>query len=76
MRPKLLPKKIFPDCQISIPDVGTLTVTIEVRYNINFTTPNNVVHKRVGCHFIRQNNQMENLLQGYITRLQSKSIAR
>ena len=68
--------KTFPDCRISIPNVGTLTGTIEVRYNINFTTPNNVINKRVGCRFIRKNNQMENLLQGYITRLQSESIAK
>jgi c-di-GMP-binding flagellar brake protein YcgR len=73
---ELLPRKTFPDCQISIPDVGTLTGTIEVRYNIDFTTPNNVIHKRVGCRFIHQNNQMENLLQSYITRLQSESLAR
>ena len=71
---ELLPRKVFPDCRIAIPDVGTLTGTIEVKYNINLTSQNNVIHKRVGCHFVHQNNQMENLLQGYITRLQREHI--
>lgn len=72
----LLPGKTFSDCQISIPDVGTLTVTIEVRNGINFTTPNNAVHKRVGCSFARLDKQMDILLQRYITRLQSESMVR
>ena len=72
----LLPKKTFSDCQISLPDIGILTVTIEVRNGINFTTPNDVVHKRVGCRFIHLDNQMNILLQRYITRLQSESMVR
>jgi c-di-GMP-binding flagellar brake protein YcgR len=72
----LLPEKIFRDCRISLPDVGTLTATIEVRSGFNFTTPNNVTHKHVGCRFIRLDNQMNNLLQRYITRLQSERLVR
>jgi c-di-GMP-binding flagellar brake protein YcgR len=72
----LLPKKVFPDCRISIPDVGILTVTIEVRNGINFTTSNEVVHKRVGCRFIHLDNRMNILLQRYITRLQSESLVK
>jgi c-di-GMP-binding flagellar brake protein YcgR len=70
----LLPEKIFPDCRISIPDVGTLTVTIQVRYSMNYTAHNNAVHKHVGCQFIGLDVQMNNLLQRYITRLQSESL--
>jgi len=72
----LLPEKTFPDCQISLPDVGILAATIEVRNSINLTTPNNVLHKRVGCRFIGLDNQMNILLQRYIAGLQSESIAR
>lgn len=72
----LVPDKIFPDCQISIPDIGILKVTIEVCNSFNFTTRNNVVHKRVGCHFIGLDNQTNILLQRYITRLQSESLVR
>lgn len=72
----LVPDKTFPDCQISLPDIGTLKVTIEVRNSYNFTTRNNVVHKRVGCHFIGLDSQANILLQRYITRLQSESLIR
>lgn len=72
----LLPEKIFPECRISIPEAGVLTVTLEVRNGINFSTPNNAVHKRVGCRFIGLDNQMDILLQRYITRLQSESLVR
>jgi len=72
----LLPERVFSDCRMEIPDVGTLIVTLEVRNGINFTTPNNVTHKRVGCHFVDLDNQMNILLQRYITRLQSESMVR
>lgn len=72
----LVPNKVFPDCQISIPDVGILKVTIEVRTGINFSSHNNVVHKRVGCQFIGLENSSNILLQRYITRLQSESLVK
>ena len=72
----LLPTKVFPDCQVVIPDVGTLTVTIEVRNGVNFSTPNGTIQKRVGCSFVRLDNQVNILLQRYITRLQSESMVR
>lgn len=72
----LLPRKTFPNCQIPLPGVGTLEVTIEVRNNVNFTSPNNVVHTRVGCSFVRLDNQMSILLQRYIAHLQRESLAR
>ena len=72
----LLPKKVFPDCKISIPEVGILTVTIEVRNGINFTGHNKLVHKCVGCRLVQLDSQANILLQRYITRLQSESLVR
>ena len=72
----LVPDKVFPDYQISIPDIGVLKVTIEVRNGINFTTRSNVVNKRVGCHFIGLDAQTNITLQLYITRLQSESLVK
>ena len=71
---ELLPGKIFPDCQIEIPDFGTLKVTIEVQNGINFTSRNNIVQKRVGCYFAEMDNQMTILLQRYINYLQRESL--
>ena len=69
----LLPEKIFRDCQILIPDIGTLKVTIVVRNSFNFTTRDKVVQKRVGCSFILLDPKMNNLLQRYIIRLQGEN---
>ena len=71
----LLPKKIFRDCQLTIPDIGNLRVTIEVRNGFSLTSPDNVVRQHVGCRFIRLDTRIDILLQRYITQLQSKSIA-
>lgn len=70
----LLPDKIFRDCQIAIPDIGTLTVSIEVRNVIIFTGLNNVIHKHVGCRFINLDNRMAILLQSYISLLQRERL--
>jgi c-di-GMP-binding flagellar brake protein YcgR len=70
----LQPGKVFPGCRISIPGIGSLTVTLEVRGTIQFSTPYNAVHTYVGCQFIRMDNQTSVLLQRYITRLQSESL--
>ena len=72
----LLPNKTFQDCRISISNVGTLTETIEVRFNIDLATRNNEVHERVGCRFVHMDNQTNLLLQRHIARLQSESMAR
>ena len=72
----LVPGKIFPDCQISLPEIGTVKVTIEVKNGFNFSARNDVIHKRVGCHFMGLDPQTNILLQRYITRLQSESLVK
>ena len=68
----LLPGKTFRDCQIEIPDFGTLKVTLKVRTNNTFITPQNVVRKRVGCQLIFLDSRMEHVLQRYIIHLQGE----
>jgi len=70
------PEKTFPGCQISIPDVGILKITIEVRNCINLDTRGKAVRQRIGCRFIGLDRQMDILLQRYIARLQSEQLAR
>lgn len=72
---ELLPKKVFQNCQILIPEVGNLTVTIEIRNGINFNAGNKI-HKRVGCLFLRLGNQENIQLQRYITHLQSEILVK
>lgn len=73
---KLVPGKTFEDCQIPLPDIGTVKVTIEVKSNIKFTARNSVVQTRAGCQFINLSNQMEQLLHRYTTRLQAEAAAK
>ena len=72
----LLPGKIFQDCEIPLPGIGTLSATLKVKNNIKFTTHNNLVSLRAGCEFYRLNNQMNSLLQRYIINLQSENLAK
>lgn len=73
---ELLPKTTFQNCRISLPGVGTIRVNIEIRNNVKFTTHNELVNTRAGCHFVRMDNQTSSLLQSYITRLQSDSLTK
>ena len=72
---EIIPERIFPGCQILIPDFGTLTVTIKVQTGINLTARNEVVQKRMGCYFIDLDNQMNILLQRFINHLQLESLS-
>lgn len=67
---ELLKGETFQDCQISLPDIGTLTVNIKVMSSNKFTTPNNIVQRHVGCVFSKLDNQMNAMLQLYICRLE------
>jgi c-di-GMP-binding flagellar brake protein YcgR len=72
----LQPGKVFPGCKISIPGIGNLTVTLEVRGTIKFSGPHNAAHTHVGCQFVQMDNQTSALLQRYIARLQSESLVK
>lgn len=73
---ELQPGKIYPDCKISLPDIGTVTATVKVKSAFEITLRNGLVNKRVGCEFIYLNGDAAALLQRYVTHLQSKAIAK
>lgn len=73
---ELIKGKTFQDCQVSLPDIGVINVTIAVRSNIKFTALNDAVNIHAGCQFINLNNQAHSLLQRYITRLQAEALAK
>lgn len=66
--------KTYKDCQISLPNFGTVTVAIEVRNCADFTITSGLVKKRISCQFIRPNYQTTVLLQNYINRQQFESL--
>lgn len=73
---ELLPKTTFQNCRISLPGVGTIRVNIEVRNNVKSIAHNDLVNTRVGCQLIRLDNQMQSMLQSYITCLQREKLVK
>lgn len=64
--------KLYPDCQIELPGVGTLVVTIQVRNLFDVTSLSGTITKHAGCEFIRMDGKMSMLLQRYVGMMQSK----
>ncbi|MBI3903701.1 MAG: flagellar brake protein [Nitrosomonadales bacterium] len=72
---ELRPGNIYPDCRITLPEVGVLTATLEIKNSANIDMPNGTVKKRLGCKFTSLNLQTNSLLQRYIMDLQSETLA-
>ena len=64
--------EIYPDCQIELPGIGTLVVTIQVRNLFDVTSLGGAVTKHAGCEFIKMDGKMSMLLQRYVGMMQSK----
>jgi len=62
------PQRVFEDCQISLPEIGTITATIKVQNTYEVTLRNNLTCKKAGCAFIALPSKMETMIQRYIVR--------
>lgn len=62
----------YQDCQIELPDVGILTVSIMVKNLFDVTAYNGAAIKHAGCEFIKMDGKTSILLQRYIATMQSK----
>ena len=60
----------FPGCTITLPEMGVLSVTLQVRNIIDSTTPDNRTSRRVGCAFVGLTPAGETMIQRYVTRLE------
>lgn len=58
--------QIYHDCEISLPEVGQVTVSIEVRVTFDITMKNDVIKKRAGCRFLDMPPHAQTLIQRYI----------
>lgn len=72
---KLDAGQTYPDCRISLPGIGTLVATVEVKSLFEVTGRNGMVTKHAGCEFIRLNGPMSMLLQRYIAQMQGQLAA-
>jgi c-di-GMP-binding flagellar brake protein YcgR len=64
------PETIFENCQINLPNAGTIITDIQVRNTYEVTLRNGLACKRAGCEFITLPSNMLAMVQRYITRLE------
>jgi len=67
---ELVPGEIYPGCQINLPDVGKISVTIVVKSLVSISAQTGHTIKHVGCEFKNPDNATSILLQRYITKMQ------
>ncbi|MEC5163736.1 flagellar brake protein [Janthinobacterium sp. CG_23.3] len=68
--------KEYPGCRIELPDVGTVTTTLQIRNSLDMTLLNNKLNRRLGCQFVDIPRPMLAHVQRYITRLERERNAR
>lgn len=60
------PGMIYSDCKIALPDIGAITVNIQVKNTYEITLRNGQNCMRAGCQFIELTASMEAMIQRYI----------
>lgn len=60
------PGLTYENCQITLPEIGTVTTTIQVRNTYEITLRNGQNCMRAGCQFINLSAHMEAMIQRYI----------
>ncbi len=68
--------KNYPGCRIDLPDVGSVTTTLQIRNSLDMTLLNNKLNRRLGCEFVDIPRAMLANVQRYITRLERERNAR
>lgn len=73
---ELVPGESYPNCRIDLPEVGTISGTIEVKTLALLTSLSGHIHKRAGCEFKNLDGQSTILLQRYVTNMQRAAKAK
>jgi c-di-GMP-binding flagellar brake protein YcgR len=66
----LTPGTSYPDCEIELPDVGTIRTGIEVKNVFEVTARNGEVKRRAGCVFVKPDAETRMMLQRYVAQAQ------
>lgn len=72
---ELVPGSVYPDCQIELPGVGTLTASLQVKNTFEITERNGKVRRRAGCVFVKPDGKTTMLLQRYVALMQQQAAA-
>ncbi|TNC99704.1 MAG: YcgR family protein [Gallionellaceae bacterium] len=70
----LQPGMTYENCEIDLPDIGTINATIEVKNTFEVTARNGNISRRAGCVFVKPNGETSRLLQRYVA-LKQQQIA-
>jgi c-di-GMP-binding flagellar brake protein YcgR len=70
------PGQIYPGCQIELPEVGKINVTIIVKSMVSAPFKIGQTAKRMGCEFQNLDNASNILLQRYVTKVQRSRMAK
>ncbi len=62
--------EVYRNCRIQLPNVGAVTVNIQVRATFDITMKNSVVKKRAGCKFVDMPGVTQTTIQRYIMKLE------
>ena len=73
---ELVPGESYPGCRIDLPEVGTISGTIEVKTLALLTSASGHIHKRAGCEFKNLDGQSIIMLQRYVTNMQRAAKAK
>ena len=68
--------KNYPGCRIDLPEIGIITVTLQIRNSLDMTLLNNKLNRRLGCQFVDLSRGTLAQVQRYITRLERERNAR
>ena len=68
--------KNYQGCRIDLPEIGIITVTLQIRNSLDMTLLNNKLNRRLGCQFVDLPRSMLAHVQRYITRLERERNAR
>jgi len=67
---ELVPGRTYENCQIKLPELGTISITMIVRNVFSLPTQSGLMIKRAGCQFVNLNPTTSNSLQRYLGNIQ------
>lgn len=68
------PGVVYENCQIILPEIGTVTANIQVKNTYEITLRNGQNCLRAGCQFINLPHSMEAMIQRYITKQEQEQM--
>ncbi|MES2127609.1 MAG: flagellar brake protein, partial [Pseudomonadota bacterium] len=66
----------YENCRIELPEIGTVTTTLQIRNSLDMTLLNSKTNRRLGCEFVNISRGNLANVQRYITKLERERNAR